>query len=109
MKCLVVGLLLFTVSAVASEYSGQVLFNGLPVPGVTVIARHDAIRRVTTTNEAGLYTFADLSDGVWKIETEMTGFAAQSRQVTVSANTPREKWELTLLPVDQVKAAVQTT
>jgi hypothetical protein len=102
---LVVGLI--AVSALASEYSGQVLFNGLPVPGVTVIASRDATKRLSTTDEQGLYTFADLSDGNWTIETQMTGFAPLSRQVTVSAHAPREKWELSLLPVDQVKAAVQ--
>jgi hypothetical protein len=29
---------LFVVSAWAAEHSGQVLFSGLPVPGVTLIA-----------------------------------------------------------------------
>jgi hypothetical protein len=38
----------------------------------------------------------------------MTGFSSVTRQVSVAPKLPAEKWELKLLPFDQIEAAVQS-
>lgn len=90
--------------AVASEYRGLVIFGGLPVPGATVTATQATSAFTTTSDQGGLYTFADLPDGPWKISIEMQGFSTVTSVVTVAAHTPAGHWELTLLPVDQMMA-----
>ncbi len=62
--------------AMASEYHGQVFVGGVPVPGATVTVTQDANRFTTVTDRQGLYEFADLVDGTWKIRIEMRGFLA---------------------------------
>ncbi len=93
-------------SLFASEHSGQVMFSGLPVPGVTITATQGEKKLISVTDQQGIYTFTDLADGTWTLEVEMTGFSPISRQVTIAPSVPAEKWELKLLPLDQVKAAV---
>ena len=90
----------------AAQHSGQVLFSGLPVPGASVTASQGEKKMHLVTDAEGAYAFADLSDGAWTVEVQMTGFSALSRQVTVSANAPAEKWELALLPLDQIKSVI---
>jgi len=90
--------------AVASEYHGQVTFNGLPVPGVTVTARQGSKTVVAVSDDYGNYSFPDLPDGAWKIELTMTGFATLDQNVTVAPDTPGIKWELKMLPLDQILA-----
>src|SRR5215469_5136354 len=91
----------------ASELHGQVLFNGLPVPGVTVTAVRDAKSLVTITDQRGAYSFADLEDGSWKISVSMLGFATQQQEVVVGPNAAGSQWELKLLPLDEIKAQIQ--
>src|SRR6185312_4956888 len=90
--------------AMASEYHGQVTFNGLPVPGVTVTATQGSKTVVAVSDDNGNYSFPDLPDGAWKIELTMTGFATLDQQVTVAPDTPGIKWELKMLPLDQILA-----
>ena len=93
--------------AAASSYYGRVTFNGMPVPGATVTATQGAQRLAAVTDAGGVYRFADLKDGVWKIEVEMEFFATIHAQVTVGAKTPAGDWELTPLPVSQLMAQAQ--
>lgn len=93
--------------ALASEQHGQVTFNGLPVPGATVTATRENTRVATTTDPAGRYSFADLADGVWKIEVKMLGFATLTREVSVSPGSAADRWELTLLSLAQIHARPQ--
>ncbi len=79
------------------------MFSGLPVPGATVTAKRAETKLTTITNEQGVYAFADLTDGLWTLTVEMTGFASATRQVTISSNSPLEHWDLILLPLDQVQ------
>jgi hypothetical protein len=90
----------------ASVQRGMVTFGGLPVPGATVMASQGKQRIQASTDLAGSYSFADLADGVWTVEVQMTGFAALKRDVVVSPTSAPEKWELTLLPLNAIKAAV---
>jgi hypothetical protein len=94
-------------AARATEYHGQVFFGGVPVPGATVTVSQGGKRFATVTDQQGLYAFPDLADGVWKIEIEMSGFATLKGEVTVAANAPQGRWELTLLPLDKILSHVQ--
>ena len=95
--------LLFSSFACASDYRGQVTFGGFAVPGATVMLTHGAKKVGTVTDQSGLYSF-DLDDGVWKIEIEMQCFSTIQAEVTVAPNMPVAKWELTLLPFDEIMA-----
>ncbi len=96
-------------AAVASEYHGQVTFGGLPVPGVTVTATQGAKKVSVVSDPGGLYDFPDLADGAWKIEIEMQCFTTIHADVTVAPNMAAGKWELTLLPLDQLMARTKLT
>ena len=95
--------------AAASEYHGQVTFGGLPVPGATITATQGTKAFTTTSDQGGVYSFADLSDGPWKIEIEMQCFKPIEADVTVTANTPAGKWELAVLPMDELMARTKLT
>jgi hypothetical protein len=100
---------LVTVSSVAaaSEYHGQVLFGGLPVPGATLTATQADKTFLSVTNQDGFYFFPDLSDGGWTIEVEMLGFATIKHDLVVSSDTPPGTWELQMLPLEEIKAKTQ--
>ena len=95
--------------AIASEYHGQVTFGGLPVPGttVTVTATQGGKTVAAITNDQGIYSFPDLADGTWTIAIEMTGFAPVKQDVTVAPNAPSGAFEMKLLSLDQIRAAVK--
>jgi hypothetical protein len=92
----------FPCIAAASEYRGQVTFGGLPLPGATVTVTQGTKKAIAVTDQGGLYTFPDLSDGPAKIEVEMLCFSTATADVTISPATVPGKWELTLLPLDQI-------
>ena len=93
--------------AAASEHHGQVTFGDLPVPGATVTATQGSTQLVTTTDQQGLYSFPDLKDGKWAIEVEMTGFSTIKQDVAIGPNSAAAKWELKLLPLDQINARIK--
>ena len=90
--------------ALASEQHGQVIFGGLPVPGATITATQGSKKFVAVSDAQGSYSFPDLPDGAWKIEVEMSCFATIQQDVTVTSNMPGLKWELKMLPLDQIIA-----
>ena len=104
-------LLLFCASsvAVASEYHGQVTFGGFPVPGVTITATQGSRKFTTTSDQGGIYSFADLADGTWKIQIEMQLFTPVQAEVTIAPAAPAGKFELTLRPMDQLMAQTKIT
>jgi hypothetical protein len=67
----------------ASDFSGRVLFNGLPVPGATITATHSGKALTTSSDEDGAFRFAALDDGKWSIRVEMRGFTANSREAAL--------------------------
>src|SRR5687767_2608707 len=67
----------------ASDYFGQVTFNGVPVPGVRVTATQGQSKTTATTNQDGIYHLADIADGLWTLTIELFGFATITRDVTV--------------------------
>ena len=96
-----------SIAAWASEYHGQVFFGGVPVPGATVTVMRNGKQFSTVTDRQGLYQFADLADGQWKIEIEMNGFSKLDGNVTVAPDTPQGKWDLKLLELDRLLAQAQ--
>jgi trimeric autotransporter adhesin len=89
----------------AAEHHGNVKFGGLPVPGATVTATQGEKRLSTITTQQGVYTFADLADGAWKIRVEMLCFVPLEQDVTVAANGAAAEWELKLAPAGELLAA----
>jgi hypothetical protein len=67
----------------ASDYFGQVTFNGLPVPGATVTATKASTKASVTTNEDGIYHLANLADGLWTLTIELFGFATITREIAI--------------------------
>jgi trimeric autotransporter adhesin len=88
--------------AAASEYRGQVTFGGLPLPGATVTVTQGATLVSAVTDQGGLYTIPNLADGPAKIEIGMQCFSTVHADVTISPATAPGKWELNLLPLDQI-------
>ncbi|MBV8895921.1 MAG: TonB-dependent receptor, partial [Acidobacteriaceae bacterium] len=95
--------------AAASEHRGQVTFGGVPVPGATVTISQGGQHFAAVTDPNGDYRFTDLSDGEWNIEVRMLCFEAIIGKVTIAPGQPPSKWELKLLPLDQVGAVTQST
>jgi hypothetical protein len=88
----------------AAEHHGTVQAGGLPVPGASVTVVKGDTKKVTTTDEEGRYSFADLADGVWKLDIEMVGFASISTEVGVAFDSPAAQWTLKFLPPGGIKA-----
>jgi hypothetical protein len=106
--CVPVLLCAFGVAS-ASEYHGQITFGGFPVPGATVTATQGTKKFTVVADQGGVYSFADLPDGPWKIEIEMQLFSRLEADVAVTPNLPAGKWELALLPIDQLMARTRIT
>jgi len=104
MACLATCLL-----AGAAEYHGQVTFGALPVPGATVTVTQGERKFTAITDQQGVYAFPDLSDGPATVEVEMQCFSTIKQDVVIGANTQAGIWELTLLPLDQIKAKTAPT
>ena len=94
--------LAFPCRAVASAYHGQVTFGGLPLPGATVTVTQGTTKVSAITDQGGLFDFPDLADGPAKIEIAMQCFSTVQADVTISPVTAPGKWELSLLPLDQI-------
>ena len=92
----------------AAEYHGQVLLNGVPVPGALVVATRDNARITAITDERGIYSFPDLPIGSWTIEVSMTGFATLKQDVGISAAMPAKIWQVSMLSADQTMSLART-
>ncbi|MBV9938586.1 MAG: TonB-dependent receptor [Acidobacteriaceae bacterium] len=103
--CLVI--CMSSLPATASESRGQVTFNGLPVLGALITATQDSEKFVAITDQQGLYSFSDLTDGIWIVDVQMFGFAPLRRDITVMSHTPATKWELKMLPLDEINAVIR--
>src|ERR1700686_3039035 len=90
-------------TAVAAEHHGVVKSSGLAVPGATVTASQGEKKLVTTTDDQGAYSFADLPDGVWTIQVEMFGFSKVSREVGIAPNAPSPEWDLKVLSLNALR------
>jgi hypothetical protein len=91
-------------SAWASEYHGQVLFSGVPLPGALVTATQGDKKVVAVSDEQGIFAFPELADGPWKLSIEMTGFAPLKQDIEVAPKAPVGAFELKVLSLDQIRA-----
>src|ERR1700739_4263654 len=88
----------------ATEYYGQVTFGGVPVPGARVTGKQGSKTVSALTDERGLFRFADLADGAWKVEIKLQLFATIHADVTVAGNGAAGNFELKALPLDDLTA-----
>lgn len=84
-------------SLLAYEHHGVVKSGGMPVPGATVTVTQGDKKLVTTTDDQGLYSFPNLSEGVWTLQIEMLGFATLTRDIGIAPDAPVPVWNLQLL------------
>ncbi len=101
--------LLSALVALASEHSGIVTLGGLPIPGATVTATQGDKKVTAVTDNMGAYVFADLADGTWSVQVEMSGFATLKQDVTVAPGAMPTMWELKIKPLSEIQAEVQNT
>ena len=93
----------------ASEHHGTVKFNGVPVPGATVTASQGDKKFISVTDQDGVYSFADLPDGLWNIRVDMLCFEPLTQEVAVTPDAPSPEWNLKLLSLDAIKAEAAGT
>lgn len=94
LTCLVMGVLLTSTGLVfaqnTSTINGRVLDQGdavLPGVTVTVTNRNTGVARTTVSNDEGVYYLPGLEPGTYNIATDLSGFAAGSREgVTLGVN-----------------------
>ncbi len=105
----IAGALAFFLAAVslpASEYRGAIRAAGLPLPGATVTATQGAKKLATTTDDRGVFHFADLPDGAWTLAVEMVGFERLTREVGVASDAPSPVWDLQYLSEQALLASL---
>ena len=87
----------------AGDQSGQVTFNGLPVPGATVVATQGEKQIVVATDADGGYRVRGLSDGPYLLRVEMFGFAPLTRELQAADPSEPSQLELALLPFEEIQ------
>src|SRR5262245_33863037 len=92
----------FSILLLVSEHHGQVMFAGVPVPGVTVLATQGEKKFVAVTDQSGAYSFPELTDGPFTIQVEMLGFSTIQQEVS----TPNAQFELKMLPISEIQAEI---
>ena len=92
----------FYILLLLTEHHGQVIFNGVPVPGATVTATQGEKKFVAVTDQQGAYSFPDLADGPFTVEVQMLGFSTLKQEVS----TPTAEFELKMLPIEELHAEI---
>src|SRR5437870_7292774 len=93
-----------TVSGTVSDSTGAVL------PGVTITATNNATGIVTTviSNESGVYNFASLLPGLYKISSELPGFQVQTYTDVQLGNAAQVRLNFTLRVATQAESVEVT-
>ena len=93
-----------TVSGTVSDFTGAVL------PGVMLTATNNATGIVTTalSNESGVYNFASLLPGVYKISGELPGFQVQTYTDVQLGNAAQVRLNFTLRVATQAESVEVT-
>ena len=86
----------------ASETHGVVKAGGQPVPGATVTATQADKKVVTSTDDAGFYSFPELADGTWTITVEALGLVTSVKDVGVISGIPGPEWDLKYQTLDAI-------
>jgi hypothetical protein len=92
----------FYILLLLTEHHGQVIFNGVPVPGATVTATQGEKKFVAVTDQQGAYSFPELADGPFTVEVQMLGFSTLKQEVS----TPTAEFELKMLPIEEIHAEI---
>jgi hypothetical protein len=87
----------------AGDQHGLVTFNGLPVPGATIIATQSDKKIVVASDADGRYRLSGLGDGPYAVRVEMLGFAVLTRDLVADEQSPAQTFELALLPFEEIK------
>src|SRR6185295_5761147 len=90
----------------ASDYFGQVTFNGLPVPGATVTATKGETKASATTDGEGIYHLAALADGLWKLTIEVFGFDTITREIAIPTKDDPPPDALSVRSFDELTRAL---
>ncbi|HTM47628.1 MAG TPA: carboxypeptidase-like regulatory domain-containing protein [Bryobacteraceae bacterium] len=101
MSIYLVLLLLLVSPAFAAQQSGTVRSGELTIPGATITAAKGDEKRITTSDDNGQYSFADLPAGTWTMKVEMFGFRVLEREVTVADQAARVDFGLELKPLSE--------
>ena len=91
----------------AAEYHGRVRYEGVPVPGATVTLTQGSTELSTVTDSQGLYEFAKVDEGSWKVNIELRGFAPLNGTVTIGATNDQGEWTLEMLDLKQLQSMAQ--
>jgi hypothetical protein len=73
---------------------------------VTATQSGTSTKRVTVTDQQGVYHFTNLDDGAWTIRVEMLGFAGATQDVTIPSNAPPPTFALTLRSFNEITAGI---
>ena len=87
--------------ASASDYTGEVVFNDLPVPGATVQLVQSGNAFSTMTSPQGLFVFFGISDAACTLRVSMTGFTRVQRSFRACIGK-QVKIELSLLSLTDI-------
>jgi hypothetical protein len=94
-----------SLAGVVTDPSGAVIAGAK----VSAIEMQMGIRQETTTENSGLYRFAELLPGVWKITISAKGFnSAETRDIQVNANSSARVDEKLLIASAQTSVTVTT-
>jgi hypothetical protein len=93
----------------ASEFHGQVLFGGVPVPGAQVtVTAADGHKVNVVTDQQGTYSFPNLADGKVTVDVTMLCFRSANFTATVAADAPAPApVQLALLTLAEIQAVVK--
>ncbi len=91
----------------ATELTGRVTSQGLPIPGagVTLIAGDMTYR--TVTHEDGFFTFSNVPEGTALLQVEMFGFEPVRRQVRLPSPELHLELQLAVTPLTQARAVTR--
>jgi hypothetical protein len=87
----------------AGDQHGQITFNGLPVPGATILATQSDKKIVAASDADGRYRLSGLGDGPYTIRVEMLGFAPLTRELVATDEATQPALELALLPFEEIE------
>ncbi len=99
---LVLSALLCPLALAGAEYRGMAIFNGMPLPGVTVTAVLGDKTLTAVSDQQGVYSFAELPEGIWSTAAEKPGFTAIKKEVAVGS-LPAPTFEMQMLPLDAMQ------
>jgi hypothetical protein len=85
-----------------TEHHGQILSNGVPVPGAMVTAVQGDKTFAAVTDQQGLYSIPELVEGSFTIHVEMAGFSTIEQEISGTEGV----FELKILPLEEIHAAI---